>query len=113
EAWGWRGIVSLDDAPPTTAETPLKRLFPILHSTLEWAMTRTTDAIEGRAKEDAKKSAEKLGEILCDSDAEFLGDLYRKILPDVYGFVAGRPVDLDSTATTELLRFNIETCGLP
>ncbi|RYG49571.1 hypothetical protein EON79_00815 [bacterium] len=113
EAWGWRGIVSLDDAPPITAETPLKRLFPLLHDTLEWAMGRTVDAIEGRAKEDARQAANRLCEILCETDAEHLGDLYRRILPDVYSFVAGRPVDLDAATTSELLRFNTETCLQP
>lgn len=113
EAWGWRGVVSQDDNPPITAETPLTRLFPVLHDTLEWAMSRTVDSIEGRAKDDARHAADRLCEILCETDAKTLGELYRRILPDVYAFVAGRPVDLETTATTELLRFNSETCGLP
>ncbi|CAN5538756.1 hypothetical protein BH11ARM2_BH11ARM2_32640 [soil metagenome] len=113
EAWGWRGIVSLDDAPPITAETGLQRLFPVLHDTLEWAMARTIESIEGRAKDDARAAADRLCAILCETDAKTLGDLYRQILPDVYAFVAGRPVDLETTATTELLRFNRETWSLP
>src|SRR5579871_6279876 len=35
EAWGWRGIVSLGDTAPITAQVPLKDLFRELQSTFD------------------------------------------------------------------------------
>src|SRR5579862_4018848 len=47
EAWGWRGIVSLDESPPITAELPLRQVFPTLQSTFDWALDATLDCLSG------------------------------------------------------------------
>jgi hypothetical protein len=116
EAWGWRGIVSLDDHPPITAEVPLKSLFPVLQSTLDWALDTTLSTIVGQGGELARKVADELREAICDQSEGTdlkLGEFYKRLLPKVYEFCANAPVELDTTTTTELLRFNTQTCGLP
>jgi len=116
EAWGWRGVVSLDEAPPIAAEVPMRGLFPVLKDTLDWALEQATSSIVGKDHVESVAKADELHRILCD-EADFpnqlLGQTYRKLVGKIYDFVAGEPVPLETTQTTELLRFNRETCHLP
>lgn len=117
EAWGWRGIVSLDDAPPVTAELPLKPVFAELRSTFDWALDGALASLTGQAKKAAEELADVMRTKLCDA-AEIdpnltLSGFYRHLLPEVYSFAAGADVDIDTTTTTDLLRFNILTAHQP
>lgn len=117
EAWGWKGIVSLDDQPPVAAEVPLSSLFRELYTTLEWAIESTLLCLSGEEREAAQGLADGLKDILCGSadepDVRTLGDLYADMIGKVYDFCANRHVDAIPTRTTELLRFNTQTAGLP
>jgi len=117
EAWGWRGIVSLDDAPPVTAELPLKPVFNELRATFDWALDGALASLTGQSKIAAEELADILRTKLCDAAEEAstptLSSFYRRLLPDVYGFAAGTEVDIDTTTTTDLLRFNILTAEKP
>ncbi len=116
EAYGWRGIVSLDDYVPVTAEVPLAGLFPELRATLDWALDTTLECLGGENRKDAERRADELRSLICDSGEEpglTVGEFYRRLLPPFYEFCANVPVKLHATATTELLRFTTQTHDLP
>ncbi|AIE84222.1 hypothetical protein [Fimbriimonas ginsengisoli] len=116
EAWGWRGIVALGDHAPVTAEVPLKQLLPELMSTFDWATQVSLDMLAGEGRQMAEKLMDELrGEIcdLSDGQATTLSEFYQRLLPIFYDFCANAHVDLETTRTTELLRFNPSTAGLP
>jgi len=117
EAWGWRGIVSLDEDAPVTSEVRLKELYPELKSTLDWAI----DASLASVCETKKAVSEEKGNLLrslaqdaYERDPETtLADYYKALLPEIYSFVAGEQVAIEETKTTELLKFNRKTCSQP
>lgn len=117
EAWGWRGVVSLDEAPPVSAELPLKPVFHELRSTFDWALDNALTSLTGESKRQAEELADELRTKLCDAlEAESnptLSSFYKHLLPEFYDFAAGTHVDLDVSTTTELLRFNQSTAHLP
>jgi hypothetical protein len=121
EAWGWRGIVSLDDSPPITAELPLKQVMPTLQATLNWALDASLSSISGESGKMAAELADSLRMLVCDAYEELfeektkptLADLYKKLLPALYSFAANANIEPETTATTELLRFNSSSAGLP
>lgn len=117
EAWGWRGIVSLDEAPPVSAELPLRPVFAELRATFDWALDNALASLTGESKAKAEELADELRSKLCDArEAEpnpTLSSFYKTLLPDFYNFAAGTQVDLSVATTTELLRFNQATAHLP
>jgi len=114
EAWGWRGVVSLDESPPIAAEVPMKGLFPVLKETLDWAVSDAVKSIVGRGRADSERQAEALLGLLTEPDSpRYLGETYREQLQAAYDFTAGEPVPLEATQTSELMRFNRATCHLP
>lgn len=117
EAWGWRGIVAMDDAAPITSEVPLQGLLPTLIDTFEWAARQALDALAGEGRQLAERLLEELHSEICDrSEGEgvTLAEFYERLLPYFYNFAAASAkVDIDTTRTTQLLRFNTETCHLP
>ncbi len=115
EAWGWRGIVSLDEHAPITADVPIKQLIHELKHTFDWALNETLSCIGGQGHDEAETLADKLRTTLCDVAEEggTVSDFYKRLLPHLYRFSIGRDVDLSTTATSELLKFNSSTCALP
>ena len=117
EAMGWRGIASYGAHVKTVAETPLNRLFETLYSTFDWAVQETLNAITGSEKARSVEAAGALSAMVCDrwdgAEPRNLAEFYRLLAPKVYDLVAGEHVVTDSTRTTELLRFNRQTCGRP
>src|SRR2546423_7798111 len=45
EAWGWKGVASLDERPPITANVSFRQVWPELKSTLDWAMNTSLDCL--------------------------------------------------------------------
>lgn len=115
EAWGWRGVVALGDSAPIAAEVPLDRLLPELMSTFDWAVDSALESLAGEGRETAERLFEGLRSQICEASdgAAELGEFYRRLLPIFYEFAGAARVDLEATRTTELLRFNRETWGLP
>ncbi len=121
EAWGWRGIVSLDDSPPITAELPLKQVFPTLKSTFVWALDASLASLSGEGGRMATQLADDLRALVCDVYEELfeslpyptLSDLYKALIPPLYSFTASAQIDPETTTTMELLRFNSATASLP
>jgi hypothetical protein len=112
EAWGWRGMVSLSDTPPITLEVDSDSVVKELCNTLRWALTNSAESIGGDQSQ-AFAIADRINTVLCDAaeqDGQSLASVYRQILPDMYELVATQPVPLELTQTSELLRFNSDTC---
>ena len=117
EAWGWRGVASLDDKPPITAEVSLRQVWPSLESTFDWALGTSLDCLFGQYREDGETQEDRLKTFLCDTQAEEgkkrLVDCYEELLPNMARFCTGAEPEMETTRTTELLRFNSQTCHLP
>ncbi len=116
EAWGWRGIVSLDEHAPITKDVKLHQVFDALHETLMWAIDTSLSAFSNSSRASAEPAAESLRASVCDfadDRRRTLADLYEDILPRVYELVASRPVPMETTRTTRLLTFNRETATRP
>ncbi len=117
EAWGWRGLVSLSENSRIVADIPLGPIFDELNATFDWALTSSMDAIAGCEGPGQAENADRLRTIVCDAsdprEGQTLSAYYRRLLPQMLDLVAGRPVPAETTATTELLRFNTGTAGLP
>jgi len=113
EAWGWRGIVSLDDHAPITKDVPLRQIFTELQATFDWALDTTIATLGGEGKQKAIELADELRTKICELSEEpgqSVSGFYQRLIPVLYEFCANAPIDLETTATTELLRFNILTC---
>lgn len=116
EAYGWKGIVSLDENPPVTMEVSLSQLMPELCATLNWALDSSVDGLAGEGRNYARDLADELHGTVCevgDGQALKLGAFYEALAPLVYNFSANASVPVAVTATSKLLQFNTETCGLP
>jgi len=117
EAWGWRGVVSMDDAPPVTAELPLPAVFQELNSVLNWAIEGTLSSLTGQSRVLGEELADQLRAKVCEAKEDgsnpTLSTFYRRLLPEFYDFAASTHVQIETTATTELLRFNRQTAHLP
>jgi len=117
EAWGWKGIVSTSDAGAIANEVPLKDVFPTLKTTFEWALDASRACIVPKDSCNIDEKVDYLKSLLCDTaDAcpnMTVAEYYRKLLPQLYRFCSDADVELETTATSELLRFNKETAALP
>jgi hypothetical protein len=116
EAWGWRGIVSTSDHSPVTADIPLRKLLPELCTTIKWAFDQTLASIGGEMKEESARLAESLHAKMCDfadNPTITVAAFYEEMLPELYDFGANTHVDLETTRTSRLLRFNSQTASLP
>jgi len=113
EAWGWKGIVSLDEHSPITKDVPMHQIFRECQATFDWAMDATVEALAGEGKKNARNLADELRTRICDmqdSKTETVSEFYERLLPVFYEFCANSPVDIETTATSKLLQFNTLTC---
>jgi hypothetical protein len=73
--------------------------------------------LTGSDREAAQAQADDFMAMVCDAfqadEADSLGGLYERLLPQVFEFTAKSAVELETTRTTRLLRFNTQTCGQP
>lgn len=116
EAWGWRGIVSTDDNPPITLEVPGDHLARELCNTLRWAIDESIESIGEGQREAARAVGDRINQIFCDyaeAPNRNLAAIYRDLLKPIYSLVANQELDFETSQTSELLRFNTETSGLP
>lgn len=113
EAFGWRGIVSLDEEPPLAMSVPLTQVFETLQSTLDWAIEQSLDSLAGETRESGKRASNDLWKLVCKSyenaESGTLTDFYADLLQGIYDFAAGRHVPLETSRTSQLLAFNRAT----
>jgi len=115
EAWGWRGVVAQGENSIVTAEVPLPPLLPELLATFEWATSLSLDTLTGEGRKSAAALLDDLHSKICDQSEGVklsLAEFYQRLLPVFYDFCANRHVELETTRTTELLRFNTSTVDL-
>ncbi len=117
EAWGWRGVASLESKSQTTAESRLGPLFPELFRTFEWAVDTSLAMMAGYHRADAERARDRLIELVCrasdSDDCQTLADYYESLLPQLYDLTAGKRVGIETTRTSRLLAFNSTTVALP
>lgn len=117
EAWGWRGLVSLNSEQKTIAQKPLDPLFSDLFGGLDWSVQESVQLLAGSAADASHGTASKLKQIFCrhveEEEGQSLSRFYQRILPDFYGMAAGEALDIQTSSTTQLLAFNPETADLP
>lgn len=117
EAFGWRGVASTSKESRITADKPMAKVFPALFKTFEWAVDETLACITGPKVEASRRKANELLELACrvaqpETD-QTLADYYEALLPEMYRFASGEQVSIETTRTTQLLKFNRETAELP
>lgn len=117
EAWGWKGVASLDERAPITAEVAFRQVWPELKSTFDWAVNTSLDSLFGHYREDGELKVDELNTFLCDAreggECRRLSDCYECVLPKLAALSSGEKSEIQTTRTTELLRFNSSTCHLP
>ena len=116
EAWGWRGIVSTDENAPITLEVSGDTLAHELCNTLRWAIDESVAAMGDKFVPGAHAFGDKLNEVFCtyaETPNRNLAAIYRDLLKPIYSLVAGSELDFETSQTSELLRFNKSTFGLP
>lgn len=115
EAWGWRGVASLGPEAKVTAETPIGPLLPVLAETLDWAVRTSVEMLPGSRSEELTRLRDAMHAMVCadmgGSGTQTLSEFYRSLLPELYNLASGEDTPIEVTATTELLRFNRETCA--
>jgi hypothetical protein len=129
EAWGWRGLVSIEGAPQPVCEMPAQKVLPALDALLRWGFENTLLCLaDANQRERARQRAEMirervqtlaLSDISDESEAVgweglSLADLYRYLYRDFLVWLIGRvPEMVGFTRTTELLRFTPQMAHLP
>jgi hypothetical protein len=120
EAWGWRGLASRDPAPRPVCEVPLSAVAPALDALLAFGLDGSCQMLDDA---DARARACQWAWVLRqriqhhaaarpnDSLADLYVALYPELLESLYG--GALPNTVGVTRTTELLRFNTRTAGLP
>lgn len=115
EAYGWKGVVSLNPDSMITAEKSLDKLFPHLYDAFQWALDESLELISGNHHRDSLVMRDRLLKMVCDLKDRTMGQglaaFYESLLPELYSLVAGGGIGLETTRTTELLRFNRGTAG--
>lgn len=117
EAWGWKGIVALSEFAPITAQIKFKDIAVALRGTLEQMIQDTLARLTGPELAASKRQAACLLEIF-DTNAEACQEktlcaFYESMLRGLYEFTSNQSVAIETTCTSELLKFNIATCGRP
>jgi hypothetical protein len=120
EAWGWRGLASRDPAPRPACEVPLHAVAPALDALLEFGLDGSYPMLDdadarARACEWAWALRQRIQRYAAAHPNDSLADLYAALYPEVLESLYGGalPDTVGFTRTTELLRFNTRTAGLP
>lgn len=117
EAWGWRAVVSTSEESPVVSELPMSKVATSLLSAFDWAYSRTKSTLGSCPQQNSRSRGDQLGQMVhatadkCKDGT--LSHFYQALLPGLYAWTAGQPVELETTATTSLLKFNGTTHSLP
>lgn len=110
EAFGWRGIASMDNESQVIAEVLAEPLVPQIRATLGWAIDRSLECLAAPSHE-SMVAAQELRKLVVDAEpGESLSAYFARILPDIYNYCSSSHVDIQTTRTTELLKFNTLSC---
>lgn len=119
-AWGWRGIVSTESHSVIAHDVPILEIKDALLEQLDWGFGESLACL---ADAPSREAASEVAAMIRGWVTEFLAtcstncrlsDLYQTLLPRFYALLlGGAPAHLETTASTQLFRFNAGTCRLP
>lgn len=119
-AWGWRGLVRTDQHNVVAGDIPAAEIAGAIMRLLDWGFAESLNCIDDPAARDNAnalmgKVRGWINEFMEDcSDSCRLTELYETLLPRFYEMLLGhRPANVETTASTELFRFNTDTAGSP
>ena len=119
-AWGWRGLVRTDQHNVVAGDIPAVEIANALMRLLDWGFAESLACMDETDSHDHAAGLVKqvrgwITEFLEDcSDSCKLTDLYETLLPRFYELLLGhRPNNVETTASTELFRFNTDTASSP
>ena len=118
EAWGWTGIIYTYWDRKISRDVPLCEILPVLNDQIGWAIEGTASVLSGEDATHARATGERMRAWVAayagaNPDAS-LTQLYRDLTPRLYEMLLGAPAaNLTTSSTTELLRLNTTTAGLP
>ncbi len=119
-AWGWRGIVSTQHHNVIAHDVPVQDIQDALLAQMDWGFAASLACLDAPASRAAAKAVAEtvrgwVTEFLANCQADCrLSDLYQTLLPRFYSLLLNHPpAHLQTTASTELFRFNMQTCGRP
>ena len=116
-AWGWRAIVRTDALNVVARDIPAAEFGDVLLAQLDWGFETSIACLDD---EESRTSAIAVAKSIrswvedflaaCDQNCR-LGHLYQTLLPRFYELLLGdTPRNLITTTSSELFRFNRETC---
>lgn len=119
-AWGWRGLVSTQGHNVIAHDILLRDIQAALLAQLDWAFTESLRSLESpTSQERARATIETIRGWIddfiqnCDTGCR-LTDLYQWLVPRFYTLLLNAPpANFKTTASTELFRFNSQTCQQP
>jgi hypothetical protein len=118
-AYGWRGIASLTSDDRVAADIETTEVADALRELISWACRETAQVV---LSDEAQAEVRRLGRDLADAVRRqeqeaphgSLTRAYTSLLPEFFGTLLGeRPEQLRLSASTDLFRFNTDTCHLP
>ena len=120
EAWGWRGLVAREPVPRPVYEVPLREIAPAIDALLEFGLDGSCAMLNDaesrtRACEWAARMRQRVQHIAQAQPDASLADLFVQLYPELLESLYGSalPETIKFTRTSELLRFNTRTAGLP
>lgn len=120
EAWGWRGLVARDPVPRPVCEVPLRAVAPALDALLEFGLAGSSQLLDDadarvRACDWIGRLQARVQQYAHAHPDRSLADLFMALYPELLQWLHGGalPDTVGFTRTTELLRLNTRTAGLP
>lgn len=118
EAWGWRGLVNLQDDSITVRDLPLSRVLPALNALLAWGFQNSIELFvepdrRARAKEHAQAILDSLHRHALGHPDWSLSDFYSHMVSHILEWLIGEcPPNVKFSTSSRLLQFNTQTAAL-
>ncbi|MEO6907621.1 MAG: hypothetical protein ABI210_06995, partial [Abditibacteriaceae bacterium] len=113
-AWGWRALVQTDSKSRVANDIQLKDIYPALRHQLQSAFDASLQILGQAENAVSTQMLQWLDEFYAQDPDASLTECYQFFTPKLWALVRGEAAcPLDTSSTTELLRFNKSTFHLP
>jgi len=113
-AWGWRALVQTDSKSRVANDIRLKDIYPALRRQLQWAFDASLQILEQTENAVSTQMLNWLDDFHTQNPDANLTECYQYFTPKLWALVRGEAAcPLETSSTTELLRFNKSTFHLP
>lgn len=113
-AWGWRALVQTDSKSRVASDIRLKDIYPALRRQLQWAFDISLQILEQTENTISAQMMQWLDDFHSQNPEASLTECYQFFTPRLWAIVRGEAAcPLETSSTTELLRFNKSTFHLP